>query len=165
MVQHRRQHHRGGEGHADTGADQRHHLGAVFLAREVGRQRHQRGGNRARALQRAAEDNAQHAVSRGRQQAAEGEYDQPGGDHRLAADAVGHHAEGDLQQRLGEAVDADRQPGEQGRGIGQGFGVEREHRQDQEQAEHAKGVNQRDRDACAPLLGAELLLILRHRLT
>jgi hypothetical protein len=68
------------------------------------------------------------------------EQKQPEDDHRLAPEAVGRRAVGDLQEGLRQAVGADRQPDQ--RHIvapGQLLGVHREDRQDQEQAEHAQG--------------------------
>ena len=49
-VQHRSHDHRDGEGQADGDADEGHDLDAVFLAGQIGRQRHHRRRYRAAAL-------------------------------------------------------------------------------------------------------------------
>src|SRR4030065_531699 len=74
-VERRPCHQRHGKGDADGGADQRHRLGAVFLAGEVGQHGGDRGGNGARALQCAAGDGPGDIGSRHGNKTAEGEHD------------------------------------------------------------------------------------------
>ncbi len=105
-IQRRRRHQREGEHQADAGADQRHHLGAVLLARQVRRQRRHRCGNGAGALKRTAEDGPPDVRRGGGDEAAGGEDQQADDDDALSAVAVRGHAEGQLQGGLGQAVDA-----------------------------------------------------------
>ena len=81
--------------------------------------------------------------------------DEPDVDHGLAAVAVGPPAERDLQDRLREAVSADRDADQrQVVAARQVLGVDREHRQDHEHAEHPQPENAREADARAQLDGA-----------
>ena len=149
-IEQRRRHHREREHQADRGADHRHHLGAVLVAGEVGGERGDRGGDRARALQHAADDDHVDAVGERRDHAADDEQHQAEDDHRLAPEAVGRRPVGDLQAGLGEAVGADREA-HQGEIVATGnLGrVDGEHRQDQEQAEHAQGEDRGEAHAGA----------------
>jgi hypothetical protein len=86
---------------------------------------------------------------------AEGKHQQADDDHLLAPEVVGGHAEGNLEHRLGQAVGAQRNA-DQGQVVaaGNGLGVDREHRQDQEQAEHAQREDRRQRSAGANFFAA-----------
>ena len=96
------------EHEADHRADHRHDLGPVLLAREVGRERHRDRGDRAGALQRARGDRGPDVVGGDAEEAAGGEHQQPDVKHALAAPPVGRHAEGNLQDALRQAVNAER---------------------------------------------------------
>ena len=96
------------EHQADRGPIIAADLGAVLVAGEVGGERGNRSGDRPRT-RHAADDDHVDAVGERRDHAAEHEQHQAEDDHRLAAEAVGGGAVGDLQAGLGEAVGADRQ--------------------------------------------------------
>jgi hypothetical protein len=114
----------------------------VALARQVRRQGNDRGGDRAGALQDAARDRGPDVCGEGRQQTAEREHDQSRVDHRLAAPAVRCHAERDLQQRLRQPVGAECDTDQrQVAAALQRARVHGEHRQNEEQAEHAQAEN------------------------
>ena len=102
------EHHGHGEGDADAHADHRHRLGPVLLAGEVGEQCHHRRRDRPGALQDAAGDHPQMESALAARRAG-GEDQQPDDDHRAPADAVGNGPEGNLQDRLGQAIGADGQ--------------------------------------------------------
>lgn len=142
MGQHRAEHHGHGEGDADAHADHRHRLGPVLLAGEVGEQRHHRRRDRPGALQDAAGDHPPDGVGIGREGRAGGEDQQPDDDHRAPADAVGNGPEGNLQDRLGQAIGADGQADQRRGRAGQVLAVGGQHRQDHEHAEHAEGEYQ-----------------------
>jgi hypothetical protein len=86
-------------------------------------------------------------------EAADGKQHEAGDDHRLASPAVAGGSERNLQQALGQAVDPERQA-DQGRTVAAGnrARVHGEHRQDQEQAQHAQGEDRRERGARAHFL-------------
>ena len=128
-VEHRPQHHGQRKRSANAHADHRHGLDAVLFTDQVGGQRHDSGGNGAGTLQRTADDDHGNRVGTRSHRAAQGENQQPEDDHRLAPDLIGHQAEGDLQQRLGHAIDADSQPRQRRRRALQFLGVQGEHRQ------------------------------------
>ena len=88
-------------------------------------------------------------------QRARGIEQQPDRDHRLAAVAVRPASERYLQHRLREPVGAHREP-EQHRGVVRHRpGVQREHRQQQEQPQHARRVDCGERTDRAALLRRE----------
>ena len=147
--QHGARHHRQRERQADTDADQRHGLGAVLFPGEVRGQRHHDARHRSRALQRAAGDDAIDRVAEGGQYAAGREQQQADGNQRLTSVAIGPAAKGDLQDGLRESVGADREADQKGTRIRQVARIDREHRKNHEQAEHATHVNAGQRDAGA----------------
>ncbi len=71
-----------------------------------------------------------------------GEDQQPDDDHWAPADAVGNGPEGNLQDRLGQAIGADGQADQRRGRAGQVLAVGGQHRQDHEHAEHAEGEYQ-----------------------
>ena len=86
------------------------------LAGEIAGQRHHRRRDRAQTLQRASRDDPPDTVRERRDHTAEREDQEPGGDDRLAAEAIGEDAERHLEDALGQPVDADRDADEQ-RGV------------------------------------------------
>ena len=128
---------RDGEGEGDADADRRHALGAHLVAGQIRGQGDGDGGDRPATLDRAADDDPMDTVRQRGHQTAEQEEGQTAVDHRLASDAVGQQPKRDLEDRLGQAIGADRQTHQQGRRAGQVLGVEREHRQHHEEPEHA----------------------------
>ena len=79
-------------------------------------------------------------------EAAEREHQQAAVDHALAAVAVGQPSEGNLQHRLREAVGAERDADErQVVAARKLLGIDREHRQDHEHAEHAQAEDAGER--------------------
>ena len=142
VIERRPRHHRRGKYEADGRADHRHRLGAVFLTGKIGQHGGDGGGNRTGTLNGAAENRPVDVGRCGGHKAADREEDQAENDHFLAADAVGRHPERDHQQCLGQAVHAKRQP-DQGVVVAarQMFGIQREHWQDQEHAQHAQTEN------------------------
>ncbi len=150
---------RHGEHEADGGADHRHDLGAVLLAGEVGGERHGDRIDRARALQRARRDRGPDVVRGYAEEAARGEHHEAHVDRRLAAPAVGSHAEGDLQHALRQAVGAERHADQ--REVGPALElrrVDREHGKDEEEPEHAQPVHAREARAGAQLDAAHLFI-------
>ena len=143
-----RDHQRQGEHQADARAHQGHRLGANLVAGLVGQQGGDRGGHGAGALQGAAGDQPAQGLRPCRHEAAGCEHQQAEDDHALAAQPVRGHAEGDLQDALGQAIDAHGQADQGGVGAARVSGrLQREHRKDQEQAEHARGKDGRQRAA------------------
>ena len=131
----------------DRGADHRHRLRPVLLAREVGGERHHRRRDRAGALDHPARDRDPDVVRGRRDEAAGGEQHEPGEDHALAAEAVGRHAERDLQHGLGEAVSAERDADEhQVVAAAERRRMHREHREDHEQPQHPQGEERAERE-------------------
>ena len=137
MSQDRSQHQGQREGHPDADAYARHGAGADLLPGEVRREGHHRGGNGPAALDHAPDDHAPDIVRQRRNDAADGEQDEPAEDHRLAPDAVREHTERDLKHRLGEPVGANGEPDQQRGGADHALSMQGEDRQDQEQAQHA----------------------------
>jgi hypothetical protein len=86
-------------------------------------------------------------------EAAQRKHDEAENDDLLAPDTVGRQAEGNHQNRLGQAVHAERQA-DQGMVVAarQMFGIQREHRQDQEHAQHAQAEN-----GCQPRCSASFI--------
>ena len=80
-----------------------------------------------------------------------GEQQQPRRDHRLAAEAVGQHAEGNLEHRLGQAVGAHGHAHQQGRHPDEPLRVQGEHRKDQKQSQHAQRHDGGQAGGCAAL--------------
>ena len=113
-----------------------------------------RGGDRAGALDDAADDRpADRRRPRG-DEAAEREDEKPRDDDGLSSPAVRRPAERDLQQRLREAVGAERDADERVVAPARKrFGVEREHRQDDEHAEHPQPEDAGEADGGAALGG------------
>lgn len=140
--QQRSQYQADGKGGADAHADDGHGAGAHFFTGEVGEQGgdHRRDG--AGALDDAAHGQHHDVVGAGGDEAAGGEQQQAAVDDLLAANLVGEHAQRQLQQRLHQAVAAQRDA-DQGVVVGaaQGFGVERKDGEDKEHAQHAQGVD------------------------
>ena len=129
----------------DARADARHRLGPMRLAGEIAGQRHHRRRDRAQTLQRASRDDPPDTVRERRDHTAEREDQEPGGDDRLAAEAIGEDAERHLEDALGQPVDADRDADEQ-RGVSRVLvGVHAEDREKHEQPEHAQGKDARER--------------------
>src|SRR5512134_1715916 len=130
----------------------------MLLAREIGRERHDHRGDRAPALQRTSGDRSPDVGGAARQEAAGGEDHEAGDDHGLAPPAVGGHAERQLQHGLREAVGAERGADQRqvvaARELRR---VHREHRQDQEQPEHAQAEDARERGARTHFLRAHAL--------
>src|SRR6185437_7622552 len=85
MRGHRAGYQRDHEGGADADADHRHRLRAIFLRGEVGDHGEDDGAYGARALQRAANDDAADGARARGDQTADAEQDQPEDDHDLAA--------------------------------------------------------------------------------
>src|SRR5512134_38504 len=130
----------------------------MLLAREIGRERHDHRGDRAPALQRTSGDRSPDVGGAARQEAAGGEDHEAGNDDGLAPPAVGGHAERQLQHGLREAVGAERGADQRqvvaARELRR---VHREHRQDQEQPEHAQAEDARERGARTHFLRAHAL--------
>ena len=139
IIEHGTQHQGQGKGDTDAHADHRHGLHAVVLLGEVCGHRHHGGGNGAAALERTAQDNPPDAVGQGCDHTADGENQKPADDHRLAADAVGQHAERDLQQGLGQAVGADGKTHQDRRKTFQILRIQGKDGQNEEQSQHAQG--------------------------
>ena len=138
---------------ADADAEYRHRRGALFGARQVGGQCQRRGRNRAAALNGAAENQHFNGLGERRDRAAEREHQQAGGDHRLAPEAVGGHAERNLQRALRRAIHAEREADQQRRTLRHARGMRREHRQQQKQAGHAQRENSGEHGDCFALGG------------
>src|SRR5581483_11520146 len=99
--------HRDHEGRADGEPDQGHGLGAVLLGGQIGDQRQDHRADGAGTLQGAADDDtADRAGERG-YRAAGRKQEKPEHDHDLAAEAIGEEPERNLQQALGQAVNAE----------------------------------------------------------
>ena len=108
----------------------------MFLAGEISRQRHDRRRHCAAALQGPAQNYAVNRIGQRCYDAAHSENQQADIDHPLAPVMIGQKPERNLEERLTEAVDADSQT-RQRRGVAaQMFGVQCEHRQNHEQAQH-----------------------------
>src|SRR5580765_3141624 len=149
-VEHRRTHQRQREHEADGRADHRHDLGAMLLAREVGRERHRDRRDRAGALQRARRDRGPDVVRGEAEEAAGGEHGETDIERRLSTPAVGRHAKRNLQDALGQSVGAERDADErQVVPAAQSRRVHGEHRQDHEEAQHAQAVHAREAHAGA----------------
>ena len=103
-----------------------------------------------RATVSAATELRQRADQRARREQHEADRDD-----RLAAETVGPAAERDLQQRLGEAVGAHGEAEQLRRVVRQLARVQRQHGQHQEQPEHARSVDRRERTDRAALLRRE----------
>ena len=111
----------------------------MLLARQIGGERHDNRRDGAGALQRAPGDRHPDVVRPGRDKAAGGEDDEADIDHGLASPAIRRHAEGNLQDRLRKAVCAKRDADEREVvAAGEMRRVHREHRQDEEETEHAQ---------------------------
>jgi hypothetical protein len=163
-VQPGRQYQRNRERRADGGADHRHRLGAVLIARQVRRHGHHRGRYRAGTLQHAPKDHHVDVHAERRDEAARREYREPGVNHRLAAVAIRPPAERDLEHRLRETVDSDSDADQ--REVvpaRQSFRVDREHRQDHEHAEHAQPENRRQAERRAQLHRAHAAAVAHGR--
>ncbi len=144
-VQHRCQYQGQHERHADADADERHRPGANLGSREVGQQRRDRRGHRSGALHATGDDQPGDAVDEHADQRAGREQQQAGRDDPLATVTVRPAPELDLQQRLRQSVGAHGQA-EHFRGIvGEFSRIEREHREQQEQPQHAGRVDGRKR--------------------
>src|SRR5690606_13746791 len=87
----------------------------------------------------------------GGERAASGEDDKTDEDDGVASQPVRPAPEGQLQQALGKAVDAERKPGGQWRGAGHLADMQCQHRQHHEQAEHAQPEQARKRDNRLPV--------------
>ena len=139
---------------ADRRADDRHGLGPLRFAGEVGDRRDRDPGDGAGPLEDAPQDHAVGAVGSGAHEAARGEDRETHVEHGLAAHAVRKPAEGDLQQPLGEAVgphgDA-RKLQVPSRPVARPKG---EHGQDHEHAEEAEGEDRGESPARTKLRGA-----------
>jgi hypothetical protein len=100
-----------------------------------------------------AQQQAHHIVGQCGPQAAHGKHQQPGHDDALAPEAVGRHAQRQLEERLCEPVHAHGQA-HQGRVVATGVlaCLQRKNGQHQEQAKHAQRKDQRQADAGAALL-------------
>ena len=96
-VEQRRTNHRQGKHQADRCADHGHDLGQMLFAREVGRQCRHRRRDGARPLNDPPDDDAGQIVGTGRDDAANHEQQQTEDDHRLAPEAIGGGAVGNLQ--------------------------------------------------------------------
>ena len=164
VIKRRPEYQRGGEGQADGAADHGHGLGAVLLARQIGQQRRHRGVNRPRPLDAATDNNPVNIVRNRGNQAPEREQHQPKIDHALAPEVVRGHAERQLQQRLREPVGAERESDQRVTlATRQLLGIHREHRQDQEQAQHPQPIDTRERGAGAQLRRRHTVVHGRHR--
>ncbi len=148
-----------GKGEADAHPDQRHRLGPVLLAGQVGQQRHHRGGDRAGSLQHPPRDHAPDAVGHRRQNRAGGEDRQTEIDDRQAPDAVRENTEGNLQQRLGQTIGTYGKADQGRRSAFQVHAVGCQHGQNHEHAEHAKSEHQRQPGSCAFFAGAHALAV------
>jgi len=152
--QRRRRHQRQREHRRDADAHQRHAFGSHLVARQIGQQRRDGRRHRARALDGAADDQHVYVARQRRHYAAHREHDEADHDDLLAPHAVGRQPQRHLHDRLRQAVDAHRQP-DQRRVVaaGQARGLQREHRQHQEQPQHAQREDARQRQAGAALVG------------
>ncbi len=148
-----------GKGEADAHPDQRHRLGSMLLAGQVGEQGHHRGGDRTGTLQHPSCDYTPDAVGHRRQHRAGGEDRQTEIDDRQAPDAVGQNTEGNLQQRLGQTIGTDGQSDQGRRCAVQIHTVGRQHGQNHEHAEHAESEHQRQPGGCASFAGAHALAV------
>ena len=159
LIQHRPHHQRHRIGHGNHHADERHGLAAVLVAGGIGHQRTDGRRNRTGALKRPAQGQHRHRVGHGRQHAAGRHHQQPHRDDLLAPEAIGRRTVGNLQQRLREAIGPEGEA-HPGRIISprQLPGVQREHRQDQEQPQHANGVQ-----TGQPEAGSQFLARHAHR--
>lgn len=107
------------------------------------------GGNRPGALQGAAQGEGEQIMRASGHKAAQGKHRQPAVNHLFAADAVGQHAQRQLQQGLRQPVAAQRQANPGGVvAAGQLMGVQGKHRQDKKHAQHAQGVDAGKPQAC-----------------
>ena len=126
------------------------------IASQVRRQRHQRRGDCARALQRPPDDDPGNRLGLGGDDTAEAKDQQATDDHGLAPYPIRQQAERQLEQTLGEAVDTDRQPDQQRRGACIVARMQAENRQNHEQAEHAQAEHERERNG-GPFFGCKHL--------
>ena len=118
------------------------------LGGQVGSECRHRRRDRAGTLDAAPDDDPVNVRRPGCDEAADGKQQQADDDDPLAPVAVGSHAEGDLQTGLGQAVgtqgDADEGQVVATRNV---LGVLGEHRQDQEQPQHAQRENRGERQS------------------
>ena len=152
LRQPRPHHQRQGKHQANAAAQERQGLGAHHVTGLVGQQGADGRRNRAAALHGAAPGQGVQVARAGRDQAAHGEQSQAKQHDALAAPAVGGQAKGNLQQRLHQAVHAQRQP--HGGGIfaaGVAACLEGKHGQHHEQAQHPHGVDRGQGKTGAPL--------------
>ena len=104
-----RQHQREREHQPDARPHERHRLGPDLVASQVRQQGGDGGRHGAGALQGPADKQAVQIRGRSRHQAADREDQQTENNHPLAAQTIRGHAEGQLQETLGQPVDAHRQ--------------------------------------------------------
>ena len=141
------------EGEADRGADERHGLRDDVVAHAVRNERGDGGGDGARALKRAADHDGPDRGAHGGDDAACNEEQEAGDDDGLAAETVARSAERNLQDALGEAVDAEREADEKvAVSAGQVPGIDCEDGKNEEESEHAQGENACEGDAGTLLL-------------
>ena len=140
-VQQRRADQRESEHRSDRGADHRHDLGPVLLARQVCSKRHGHRVDRTGALQGARRDGGPDVVRRNAQEAARGKDDQTGVDGRLSSPSIRGQAEGNLQNSLRQSIHPERDADQRKVDALQLRRVHGKHREDGEQAEHAQAVD------------------------
>ena len=140
--QQRRNDERHGKHQADAHAHQRHGLGAHLVAGLVSKKGADGRRNSAGPLHRAADGQPGQVSRRHGNEAAQREHQQPENDDALAAQPVRGHAKGDLQQPLGQPVNAHGQT-HAGRVIAAGVArsLQGKHRQHQKQPQHAQRIN------------------------
>ena len=141
-VQQRRADQREREHRSDRGADHRHDLGPVLLARQVSGERHGHRIDRTGPLQGPRRDGGPDVVRRNAQETARGKDDQTGIQGRLSPPSIRCQAEGNLQNSLRQAIRSERDADQ--RKIAAALELRRvhgEHRENEEQAEHAQAVD------------------------
>ena len=136
MGDYRAQYHRNGEGDAKANADERHRFCPVLFAGEIGQQRHHGGGNRAGALKGAAKNNPPDGVGEGGNHTAQNKNKQATDNQWLSANPVREQAKRDLEDRLGQTVNANGQANQCLARPLQRHAVGGQNRQDHKHAEH-----------------------------
>ena len=145
-----RERERGADRHADRG----HRARAYRVARQVGGEGEHRGGDGARALDDAADDGPADRRRPRRDEAAEREDEKACDDDGLSSPTIRRPAEGNLQQRLRESVGSERDADQRVvEAAGECLRIQREHRQDDEHAEHSQAEDAGEADGGATLGG------------
>ena len=143
------------EGETDADPDPRHGPGAHLVPGQVRGECGDRRGDRPRPLDHPPQDHPLDAGGERRDQTPQDEDEEPAIDHGLAPDPVREHAEGDLEYRLGEPIGPDGDPDEERCGPREVVGIECEHGQDQEEAQHPQAIDTRETGGGAALAGGQ----------